>query len=188
VKIAFVDSPLHSLGKGFLYRAAALYHLLPNAFGLGTACRGSNDAKATARIELARERSHCPFEKVASNGTSGRLFERLADIGHFLTLIEIERLTEELFLIAECCVETRARDAHRVGQVRERGAFIALAPEKAQCRGQRIVDAEFPRATSDDGLFHIERYIIYFETLVEGRVDMVSEVSIVLEWASQIAR
>ncbi len=64
--------------------------------------------------------------------TRGRLCESLADIGHFLMLVEIERLAEERFLIAEGGIETRPRDPHRFGEIGQRRAFITLAPEDVQ--------------------------------------------------------
>ena len=72
-------------------------------------------------------------------------------------LVEVERLAEQRLLVAERGVKARAGDPHRLGQVGQRRAFIALLPEDAQRLGQRMIDAKFARtaagAAMASGLF-----------------------------------
>src|SRR3546814_18602916 len=79
------------------------------------------------------------------NALGGRRVERAAHVSELFFLIEVERLAEERFLVAEGGVEAGPCDPHRLGKIGQRGAFIALAPEHAQCRGERVADVEFAR-------------------------------------------
>src|SRR3546814_11418710 len=94
----------------------------------------------------------------------GRLIEGGARIFQLLGLVEVKRLVEQRLLVAEGGIEAGFGDAHRLGQVGHRGAVIALGPEDVEGIDQRLVDAEFARASFRRrcGLnFHNGRYIMY---------------------------
>src|SRR5690606_22292044 len=101
-----------------MHDASALQNLGANGFGLGSAGRRTDDAQAAARLAVAGDGRQRAFKQAFGDRPRGRLLERLADISQLLALIEIERLAEELLLVAEGGVEARACDAHRLGQVR----------------------------------------------------------------------
>src|SRR5215470_7486041 len=59
-----------------------------------------------------------------------------------LRLVAVEGLAEQPFLVAERRIEARGIDPHRLGQVGQRRALIALVPEYLQGLIERLVHVE----------------------------------------------
>ena len=56
--------------------------------------------------------------------------------------VALQRLAEQVLLVAEGGIHARPRDTHRLGQVGEGGALIPLAPEDLERALQRLVGVE----------------------------------------------
>ncbi len=84
--------------------------------------------------------------------------QRLIDKGQLFALVQIQGLLEQGLLVAEGAVQTGAGDAHGLGQLGERGRFVAAAPEYLQGGGQGLLKVEFARATDHraSGGFHTD--------------------------------
>lgn len=99
------------------------------------------------------------------NAARGRLDQRLADVIELFTFVEVERLTKEGFLVAECSVKARPSDPHRFSEIVQGSAFIALFPKDSERLRKSVINAKFARAATggnDFGFIHIARYIMPF--------------------------
>src|SRR5688500_14767555 len=161
--VAFCPGALEALDDRLADDVSARLELGPNCLRLVAAGGGGDDAHAAMRITLAGHRLDRAAEHGFGDAASGRLGQRLADIIELLALIEVERLSEQRFLVAEGRIKARAGDPHRFGEVGQRRTLVALAPEDAQRLGQGMVNAKLARTAAGGngfGFIHIERYIM----------------------------
>src|SRR5262249_55134838 len=73
--------------------------------------------------------------------------------------IAVERLAEEALLVAEGGIEARRVDAHGLGQVRDRGTFVTVAPEYLQRLIERGAQIELARASD---CYHFGPFLLVF--------------------------
>ena len=98
------------------------------------------------RVPRTAQQVDGPAQQRLDDGARRRFLESLADIGCRPIVVAIERFAEQRFLVAEGGVEARAVDAHGPGQIGERRALVAFAPEDLQGLVESFVDVEGARA------------------------------------------
>src|SRR3990170_6469598 len=161
--IALGLGALHPIDQCNLGDLAAREHLFADALRVLSARHRRDHAEAAVRLVAIGEIVHASAEQHFGHAPRGRLSQRRADIIHLLALVEVERLAEQGFLVAECGVEAGPGDPHGIGEIGHRGALVALAPEDSQSLGKRLLHAKFARpASCYDGFdfIHIGWYII----------------------------
>jgi hypothetical protein len=115
---------------------------LPHRIGRLAAGEGGMDRQASRRMAWVSQPVSRLGQQLFNHGARRRLSQRGAHVRRGALRIAGERLAEEGFLVAEGGVEARSVDAHGLGQVRQRGPFVAFLPEELQRGLEGLVRVE----------------------------------------------
>src|SRR4029079_11836768 len=115
---------------------------LPHRIAFIAATQSTLHDQAATRDLLLAERVRRTREQSLDGIVSLGRGESVVPEDRVLGLVAIERLAEQRLLAAEGGVEAPRIDAHRLGQIDDRGALVALAPEQIERRVERFVHAE----------------------------------------------
>ena len=113
-----------------------------DGLALRAAGDGALDGEAASGVGRVGEHGERALEEGFEDCVRGGLGEGALDMGAGAVGVAVESLEEERLLVAEGGVEAGAVNAHRLGEVGERGAFVAFFPEDAHGGIERRILAE----------------------------------------------
>src|SRR5271154_3302984 len=102
------------------------------------ACEHTLDQKTSAWIARRGHHIYRSSQQPLNHRARRRLIQRLAEISGWASLVTVEHLSEQGFLIAKSRVKTRTVDAHRFRKIGQRGPFVTLVPEHSHRRLQGL--------------------------------------------------
>lgn len=141
-EVVFIARAFEAVAEGVFSGGAARDEVLADGFGIFTAGEGALDSEASARVAWIGEEFDGVVEDVFDDGAGGWLEESAAGVRRGALGVAVHCLAEEGFLVSEGGVEAGAVDAHGLGEVVERCAFVSAAPEDAQGTVERFVEIE----------------------------------------------
>jgi hypothetical protein len=92
------------------------------------------------RITLLGQKIGALVQQVGNHAPRRRRSERFVPEARALLHVAVERPPEQSLLIAECGIEARRIDSHRLGQRSDGRTFVAIAPKNLERPVERPLD------------------------------------------------
>ena len=159
-KIAFPFRALETPAERRLACVSTRGQFFPNRIGgIATGQRTLDDETST-RSPWISQQVNRTAQKPLDHGASSWSAQSIIPKRGRALRVAIKRLAKKSLFVAERGVKAGAIDAHRLRQIRKRGALVTLAPEDVQSAVERKIDIERPRPADVRGprlLFHTHR-------------------------------
>src|SRR5208282_5803002 len=101
--------------------------------------------QASLRILRARKQVRRPHHQPFRHGPRRRLLQRFNRVARHLSVIPVQRLPKQCFLVPKRSINARPVNPHRRRQIRKRRPLVPLPPEYPQRRLQRLLWIETQR-------------------------------------------
>ena len=157
------DGALQALPQHHFAGGAPPDQFIPDLVrGLAARHRAAHE-QAAARIAVFGQEIGAGVQQVLDHLACGRRRAGHVPEAGVPLDVAVNHLAEQTFLVAVGGIEARRIDTHRLGQVGDRGAFVAVAPEYLQGLVEGLVQIELSWASHCHGVgsfyFFIDHYI-----------------------------